>query len=96
MIGYHDITTELVPAIVTDVIAEVVEAERLVYPPGQTEALHLTETAGTIWGLCDGRRSVGQIIAILERSFNDPDGTLSRDVVAILGELRDSGVIVLD
>jgi hypothetical protein len=96
MIGSHDITTDLVPAIVPDIIAEVVDAERLVYPPGQTEALHLTATAGMIWGLCDGRRSVGKIIAILQGCFKDPGGTLSQDVVAILAELRESGVVALD
>ena len=51
-------------------------------------ALKLSESARFIWQLCDGRRTVGEIGATIERRFDLPRGTVSIDVSTALLELQ--------
>jgi len=83
-----------VPKAATDVEIEVVDSEVLLYHPQQTRAVYLNPTAAVVWGLCDGRRSVGDIIRVIGESYPDAD-SLTDDVLAALNQLQESGVLVV-
>ena len=62
--------------------------------PQQTRAVYLNPTAALVWGLCDGSRSVHEIIRILGESYPEavaPD----RGRVSTLNQLHESGVLVI-
>jgi pyrroloquinoline quinone biosynthesis protein D len=82
----------LVPA--TDVEVEIVDGEVLLYHPQQTRAVYLNPTAAVVWGLCDGSRSVREIIRLIGESYPDA-GSLTDDVLATLNQLQESGVLVV-
>lgn len=82
-----------VPVPAPDVSAEVVGDEVLLYHPGRTEALYLNPSGGVIWGLCDGRRTVGDIIAMVEAGYGEDVSDLAGDVTTTLAELRGHGVL---
>ena len=86
---------DLVPTPMPDVEAETVEGEVLLYHPSQTRAVYLNSTAAVIWRLCDGKRSVREIIRLIARAYPEAAVTLSDDVLTTLQDLRENGVLVL-
>jgi hypothetical protein len=86
---------DLVPTPTADVEVEVVEGEVLLYHPGQTRAIYLNATAAVIWSLCDGHRSVQEIVRVIGESYPDAGANLIDDVWATLNELQESGVLVV-
>jgi pyrroloquinoline quinone biosynthesis protein D len=85
---------DLVPRPAADVEAEVLEGEVLLYHPWQTRAVYLNATAAVIWGLCDGNRSVREIIRVIGESYPGA-ATLTDDVLVTLKELQENGVLVV-
>lgn len=72
-----------------DIRAETFAEEVLLYHPLRTTAIRLNETAAAIWQLCDGRRTVGQIVEELTRRYPEAADRLSGDVIdtlLLLGE----------
>ncbi len=89
-----DTMTGLVPEPLANVEMEVVEDEVLLYNPQGTRAIYLNPTAATIWALCDGQRSVGDIIGLIGANY--PEETdIASDVTATLHRLQEEGVLVL-
>jgi hypothetical protein len=84
---------DLVPAPVADVRVENIEGELLLYHPLQTKAIYLNPTAAVIWSLCDGRRRIGEIIALIGESYPESKDHLAEEVFATVAQLRDSGVL---
>ena len=86
---------DAVPTPVPGVEMEVVENEVLFYHPQQTRAVYLNPTAALVWCLCDGSRSVHEIIRILGESYPEAVATLTEDVLGTLNQLHESGVLVI-
>jgi hypothetical protein len=84
----------IVPTPVAGVEMEVVEGEVLLYHPQQTRAVYLNATAALVWGLCDGSRSVAEIITLIGQSYPDAV-TLAEDVLSTVDQLRQNGVLVI-
>jgi hypothetical protein len=78
---------------IADVRVETIEGELLLYHPQQTTAIYLNPSAAVIWSLCDGRRRIGEIIALIGASYPEAGGDLAEDVFATVAQLRDSGVL---
>lgn len=72
---------------------EQVEEETVLYFPGDARVLYCNPTAALIWQLCDGRRTVDEIVAALEAAYPDAAGTIRADVEQALATLADSGAI---
>lgn len=53
----------------------------------------LNETAARIWNLLDGQRSVADIGGILEQEYSVESDTVQADVVEIVEELRQLGML---
>jgi Coenzyme PQQ synthesis protein D (PqqD) len=83
-----------IPMPVSNVEAEVIDGEVLLYQPQQTRAVYLNPTAAVVWGLCDGRRSIREIIRAIDESYPDAGADLKEDVLATLNQLQESGVLV--
>lgn len=64
----------------------------LLFPEG---AVHLSETAHAILSRCDGRTSLGAIIADLSADFAGEQEVLREDVVECLNELHRRKLIML-
>jgi pyrroloquinoline quinone biosynthesis protein D len=50
-------------------------------------------TAATVLQLCDGERDLAAIVAELGRRYNAPQAVIEKDVVAMLGDLKDKRVL---
>jgi coenzyme PQQ biosynthesis protein PqqD len=59
---------------------EEMDGECLLYRLGAHKAIHLNETASLIWKLCDGTRSMQDIVAFLGQEYPDSRDDLSTDV----------------
>ena len=91
-----DITmVDLVPRPAADLETDVIEGEVLLYEPQQTRAVYLSPTAALVFGLCDGKRSVREIIRLLSECYPDGTASLSDDVLTTINELRESGVLAI-
>ena len=44
--------------------------------------------------LCDGDRSVKDIVTAMAKEYNAPEGEISGDIIAMLQDLSDKGVVV--
>lgn len=84
-----------IPEQVANVEAEVVGDEMVLYHPQSSNAVYLNATAALIWGLCDGRRSVREIVGLIENTYPDAGPALIDDVGAVVDQLQGSGVIVV-
>jgi hypothetical protein len=54
----------------------------------------VNETGLTIWGLLDGQRTVGDVVAELRARMDEPPDALDQDVVEFLGGLSARGLTV--
>jgi pyrroloquinoline quinone biosynthesis protein D len=64
----------------------------LLYPEG---VLRLNPTGAQILGLCDGRRSIDEIVAVLAGTYVATDGDLRADVLEFLAQLSMRQLITL-
>jgi coenzyme PQQ biosynthesis protein PqqD len=56
----------------------------------------LDEVGAMIWELCDGSRSVSEIVATLCEEFDAPELTVREDVLEFIGDLRHERLLVVD
>jgi predicted DNA-binding protein (MmcQ/YjbR family) len=87
--------TDLVPVPIGDLKVEAIEGELLLYHPRQTKAVYLNPTAAVIWSLCDGHRSVHEIIELIGESYPDAKPTLTEEVLSTLRVLEENGLMVV-
>lgn len=74
---------------------ELIEGELLLYVPDATKAIYLNATAAVIWGLCDGKRSLNELISILAETYPEAGADLSGQVQDALAQLVQLDVIAL-
>lgn len=54
----------------------------------------LDDVGGRVWDLCDGTRTVADIVGTLCLEYDAPAGTIEADVVGMLGELARERLLV--
>jgi coenzyme PQQ biosynthesis protein PqqD len=54
----------------------------------------IDEVGAAIWGLCDGVRSVGEIVVELSREFDASEETIENDVLEFVEDLRRERLLV--
>jgi hypothetical protein len=69
--------------------------ESLIYRAPSKTAIYLNETATVIWKLCDGTRTIVEIIDLLVGAFPDSASDVRADVQATIEELVRSGALRL-
>ncbi|HWE60689.1 MAG TPA: PqqD family protein [Chloroflexota bacterium] len=76
------------------VISQSFEDTLLLLHPTTGEYYSLDEVGGRVWELCDGTRSVAQVIATIDEEFDAPMAEIAADVLELLGELADEQLVV--
>lgn len=74
---------------------ERMDDEIVVYHASLTTSLYFNETGALVWQLCDGKRTVGQIIDVLCRMYPDSAGRIGPEVTALIASLIEKQVAEL-
>lgn len=72
---------------------EWMDNESLIYGSTSKLAIYLNETATMIWKLCDGTRTVKQIVDLLSNSFPEATSDVKADVKETIDELVRKGAL---
>jgi hypothetical protein len=72
---------------------ELLDDEIVLYHPIDTHMLYFNQTASLIWQLCDGERSVDEIIALLSAAYPEAATDIPADVNATLDDFVKQGCI---
>ncbi|MGA8261628.1 MAG: pyrroloquinoline quinone biosynthesis peptide chaperone PqqD [Arenicellales bacterium] len=84
--------SQAIPHPNTEFNLEEIDDELLLYHPAKTKAVYLNETAALVWQLCDSKRSVSEIISLLEENYPE-SSSIKSDVEATLKQLADNGAV---
>jgi coenzyme PQQ biosynthesis protein PqqD len=75
------------------VVAEDMGEELLLYRPSAHKAIHLNSTAAAIWKLCDGTRTVKDLVDSLEAEFPDAKPRIASEVQDVVDQLLREGAL---
>ena len=78
-----------------DYFLEKIDNEITVYHPSLTTSLYLNETGALIWELCDGKRTVTDVIDILLELYPESRGQIHNDVTDIISRLVENNIATL-
>ena len=67
---------------------------RVLLDPADGNYFALDEVSGRIWDLCDGNRTVAEVVATLCAEYDAPTETVEADVMEFLGELLTDGLVI--
>jgi Coenzyme PQQ synthesis protein D (PqqD) len=79
----------------TDYRLEVLDGEMVLYHPSETKILYFNQAASLIWLLCDGERTVAEVISLLSDSYPESAGEIAMDVQTTLQQFEEQGCIEL-
>jgi len=74
---------------------EKMDDELLLFNPKSTNILYLNETASLIWQLCDGQRSVHDMVSLLTETFPEAGASIKKDVEDTIALFKKNGAISL-
>ena len=81
------INLEEIPNQRHDFQIEEIDGETLLYQHQLKRMIYLNESAALVWHLCDGRRSVADIIDLLINSYPDIEDAVRADVIEAIDSL---------
>ncbi len=81
-----------------DYVAREIDGEFIIVPlcadPTDSDELFcLNETGKAIWGSLDGRKTIGEIVKELARTFNGRESVIKKDVIDFIDELKRRGLL---
>jgi hypothetical protein len=85
-----------VPQRTPDCRLERLENEALLFCPATASTVFLNETAALVWDLCDGTRTVSEIVDLLRAAYPESADRLAADVEQALGRFADCGAMRLE
>ena len=89
-------TSELLrPKRRADALLAKLDDETLLYHPEWMTGFALNASAFSIWQLCDGERTIAQIVALLQDAYPEAAATIPAEVQASLRTLSSHGVVDL-
>ncbi len=91
----HPMQTNQIPVPNADFRLEELDDELLLYHPTETRTVYLNPSASLIWRLCDGSRTVADIVALLQDSYPDAEDDIEQQVEATLKQFADYGAVTL-
>ena len=74
---------------------EMMDGELLLYHLDETKILYCNQTASLIWHLCDGQRTVGEMIDILGEAYPEAAEPMASDVEETMQQFLAAGCIEL-
>jgi hypothetical protein len=72
---------------------ETMDDEMLLFNPKQDTVLYFNQTASLIWQLCDGQRSVEDIVALLKEAYPEAASGMAEDVRSVINKFQEHGAI---
>lgn len=75
------------------VLSRALSDRLLLYATHKGRLHELTQTATSVWDLCDGKRTVRQILAQMTGRYDAPRSTIERDVHTLLRKLTRAQLI---
>ena len=63
---------------------EKIDDELLLYHPSHTTIMYCNPSASLIWQLCDGERTVEEIVSLLSTAYQQPREEISAEVTTTL------------
>lgn len=82
-----------VPVPSTEFSLEQLDNELLLYHPAKTLTVYMNETASLVWQLCDGKRTVSEIVRQLQGAYPEAAGDMQSDVEQALAIFSEHGAI---
>jgi len=76
-------------------LLEDMDGEMLLYNPDSATTLHLNGPSAIVWELCDGQRSVQQIIDMVKEAYPEQADQIADDIVAVIEEFSSRKVLLL-
>jgi len=73
---------------------EEMDGENLLYRIGAHKAIHLNATATLIWKLCDGHRTVQDIIDLFKKEYPTSADAVAADVREAIEHLASEGALL--
>jgi hypothetical protein len=70
------------------------DGQVLLYRVGAHKAVHLNDSAALIWKLCDGSRTLNDVIGVLSDTYPDMQETIAADVRAGARMLLTEGALI--
>lgn len=70
-----------------DYYLEEIDNDFILYHFQKTQTVYLNQTASILWGLCDGRRTVDEILALFQDAFPQDNIDIHSDIKEILQQL---------
>ena len=67
---------------------EKIDDELLLYHPSQTTIMYCNPSASLIWQLCDGERTIEEIISLLSAAYEQPLETITPEVTTTLQQFH--------
>ena len=87
-------TPQTVPKQAFGFFVEEMEGENLLYRLGGHKAIHLNDTATVIWKLCDGSRTIEDIIGLLAKEYPGSETAVAADVREAIELLVSEGALL--
>ena len=78
------------------VLAHQIEGKEVLLRLDSGEYYALDEVGCRIWELCDGTRSVGEIIATIGEEYDAPADIIRVDALELLQDLLDERLVLVD
>ncbi len=72
---------------------ESIDGELLLFHPARDQLIYCNETASLIWHLCDGQRTVQEIVAQLSAAFPEATEGIAEDVRDTIQRFHEYGAI---
>ncbi len=72
---------------------EFIDGELLLFHPSATKILYCNQTASLVWQLCDGQRTVQEIITLLKAAYPEAAETIATEVNATLQQFHQCGAV---
>ena len=70
------------------------DSELVLYDPEQKKVIYLSESAALIWRLCDGQRTIEEIVQLLQDAYPDKTSEILNDVERAMACFMENNVIV--
>lgn len=73
---------------------ETVNGEAVLVHPERNLVLQFNPSASLLWHLCDGQRSVGEIVSILSAVYPETASEIARDVPQMIESFLSQGIFI--
>jgi hypothetical protein len=82
-----------VPKPVLGFQTQTLDGEVVLLHPGNNVIIHINQTGALIWQLCDGVRSVTDIITLLSEAYPEASSQIEADVPQTINQLAVQGAL---